>query len=90
MLLSSLVVVQASDESGHILCRNRKIVRRLQVIEQKNGECRTIYSKAGQDREIGNGKYKGTCLRFLKNVRRNLEKAGWSCRDIGAAKVTTK
>ena len=64
-----------------VLCKNRKVVRTITLSTAADG-CRTVYTKAGVDRVIGSGIHESSCRGFLQNVQANLEKAGWSCRDV--------
>ncbi|MEC9281840.1 MAG: hypothetical protein VX642_03955 [Bdellovibrionota bacterium] len=73
----------------YVMCRSKKIVRTIRVEwDPKEASCSTTYTKAGKDRIIGNGKFFDSCLNFLSNVQANLEKAGWSCKDISHASIS--
>lgn len=80
-------VVRASVSEKEVasvaLCRNSNVVRTLRVQVDKEGNaCETVYTKAGQDRVIGQGRFTRTCSGFKENVKDNLEKAGWRCQEI--------
>ena len=70
------------------MCKNRKIVRTLRVQSGQAGGCQTVYTKAGVDRIIGNGINKNSCFKFMDNVRGNLGKAGWACKDISRSQIS--
>jgi len=87
-LLMISISARAADESKNFLmCRNNKTVRTVRVT-QRDGECVTIYTKAGVDKEVGGGKNIQSCVKIIGNIRTNLEKAGWKCRDVDQASVT--
>lgn len=70
-----------------VMCRNGKTVRTVRVID-RNGECVTIYTKSGIDKDVGGGKNPISCTKIVENIRSNLEKAGWKCRAVGEATAT--
>lgn len=85
---------QKSQVEEYALCekKNSKDVRTIRVnIFQPTGaddrKCETIYTKKGKDEIIGSGKYEGTCYQFLRNIKENLEKANWTCKDISKAQI---
>lgn len=78
----------AEVPTEYVLCRNKKIVRTIRIEKQENGECATIYTKAGQDRDVGGGKWIESCEKIVENIKGNLEKAGWTCRVVPAAGIT--
>ena len=71
----------------YVLCKNKKIVRTIRI-EKQGSECNVIYTKAGQDRDVGGGKNFGSCEKIVENIKGNLQKAGWDCKDIAAASIT--
>ncbi len=74
----------------YILCQNKKDVRTIRV-EKKNGgddEWRTVYTRGGVDHEVAHGRYLVTCKKVMNNIKTNLEKARWSCRDISSVSMT--
>lgn len=70
-----------TPESTMVLCKNKDVVRTIQI-EEASGQCTTVYTKAGVDREVGNGRNRSSCERVLENIRGNLDKAGWRCREV--------
>ncbi|MGE0764586.1 MAG: hypothetical protein AB7N80_15025 [Bdellovibrionales bacterium] len=77
----------AVGNAAYVMCRSQKTVRTIRVIE--GGEtCTTIYTKAGIDKIVGNGKNRQSCHDVMKNIRTNLEGAAWKCKDISSSRVT--
>lgn len=78
-------------EPQYILCRNKKIVRTLRAIPPKSeaDNCTAIYTKNGTDREVGSGRLFTSCVNIITNIKTNLEKAGWTCKDISTSKIST-
>ena len=75
----------------YILCQNKKDVRTIRVEKQKNSsddKCRTVYTRGGVDHEVAHGRYLVTCTKVMNNIKTNLEKARWSCRDISSVSMT--
>lgn len=72
-----------------VLCKNKKIVRTLRVEKGDDNKCRAIYTKEGVDATIGSGQYMESCAEYISNVRKNLEEAHWSCRDVKEARSSS-
>ncbi len=74
-----------------IVCKNQKIVRTIRVIkvddEAKENKCVTMYSKGGIDKIVGGGRSLVTCTSVAANIRINLEKAAWQCKDMVPAGI---
>ena len=90
MVLTAIPTEAAIEKPrAYLMCRNFKSVRTLRVKVSKTGDsCKTLYSKAGVDRLVGSGTQVKSCLRFMNNVKANLEKAKWKCRDISSSQIT--
>jgi hypothetical protein len=72
------------------ICKNKKEVRTIRVfIDEKSNLCSTLYLKAGSEKVVGSGKMHESCMQFLTNIRTNLEKSNWTCRDISSTKITS-
>lgn len=71
-----------------VLCKHNKTVRTLRVEIDKDQVCRTIYTKQGVDEVIGSGQNHQSCSEFVTNVRKNLEDAKWSCREVKEARTS--
>ena len=94
VLVSSMTFAQdlsAAKPSAFVMCRNKKIVRTLRIEAggSEGAACSTTYTKAGVDRVIGTGQFEVSCKKFLNNVRGNLEEAGWKCRNIEQARISS-
>lgn len=95
LALFFFVAFSASAQGVHhpknyVLCKLGKSVRsiRVQVDEQK--VCQTIYNKHGADQMIGSGRNYDSCVKFLDNVKTNLEKSNWRCRDVESVTVVSE
>ena len=88
-LAPALCQARISEKSTYVMCRSRKIVRTIRVakVKESGGACTTYYTKAGNDRVVGTGIRHSSCYKFLNNIRENLEKANWKCKDISRAKI---
>lgn len=73
----------------YVMCRNKKLVRTVRVKPASGDvQCETTYTKAGIDKVVGYGRNDVSCFNILKNIKSNLEQAGWICRDISMTTVT--
>lgn len=76
---------QDKDENllSYVICKNKGIVRTIRVewIEAEK-VCVTTYTKNGTDQNVGRAQNKSSCGMFLENIRTNLIKAGWECKDV--------
>lgn len=73
----------------YLICKSRASVRTLRVQTRNNGSCFTTYTKEGVDQIVGSSKENQTCLKVLSNIRENLEKGSWKCKDISEARVSS-
>lgn len=86
-LFSLTSLANEMPEVNYIMCQNGNIIRTVRI-ELFDQGCRTVYTKYGKDRVIGSGQFVISCTGFLNNVKKNLEEAGWKCRDISGADIT--
>ena len=89
VLMSGPVWAQAPAEvsnASYWMCSHQAEVRTIRVAAQ-NGSCATLYSKRGVEKSVGSGQFNESCLNFLSNIKTNLEKSGWTCRDITSSKM---
>ncbi len=88
----SAAVIAAEDvevaNKAYLLCKNQKEVRTIRVHISDAGVCSTFYSKLGSEKVVGSGKNHESCINFMANIRTNLEKSNWTCRDISATRIT--
>jgi hypothetical protein len=74
----------------YIICRNKKAVRTVRVEKDPNSvRCITIYTRNGVDKEVAHGLNHGSCVKIMGNIRINLEKANWSCKEVASVSSTT-
>ena len=75
------------ENKAYWMCKNRKEVRTIRV-QVNDGICSTYYSKLGSEKRVGSGKNQESCVNFLNNIKGNLEKSNWACRDISSTRIT--
>lgn len=76
------------DVEQSVICRLRKEVRTLRVEKAEGGKCKAIYTKTGQDQNIGIASNEASCTEILRKVRVNLEAADWKCREVKESRVS--
>lgn len=83
------VALVAQTQASIIMCKNKKIVRTLRVMQmEKENKCVTMYSKGGSDKIVGSGRSMSTCTTVTENIKGNLEKAGWKCKETTAEVIS--
>lgn len=87
LLASADQLVEVENQS-YWICKNQKQVRTMRVHIDKSGICSTYYSKQGEEKVVGSGRNHESCQNFLNNIKTNLEKSSWTCRDISATRIT--
>ena len=89
LILSTVPGTYAQESPGYTICKNKSIVRTIRV-EKVSGtdDYITLYTKFGKDKEVGRAKWKPSAENIQINIKSNLEKAGWTCRDAKDFKVT--
>ena len=67
-----------------VICKQSKFVRTIRAItsDKSTDGCVAYYSRDGQEKEVGQGKFDETCTKIVENVRTNLEAANWRCKDV--------
>ncbi len=96
MLLSAVVFADPSSNSKNTetnnkiywLCKNQREVRTMRVEIDSAGVCHAYYSKQGTEKSVGSGRNHDSCMNFVNNIKTNLEKSNWNCRDISSATIT--
>ncbi len=91
LMAPAFVLAQGAVEvenKSYWMCRYRKEVRTIRVHVDSEGMCSTFYSKFGSEKMIGSGRHLESCNKFLENVRTNLEKSNWACKDITNTRMT--
>lgn len=82
--------VSAADKlKDFILCRNNKTVRTIRVDKATDTtDWITYYTKGGVDKEVGRGKSLDSNKKISDNIRKNLELAGWRCKNVSDSSVS--
>ena len=86
---SSLPSAGQENKTTYLICKNGPSVRTLRVLTEKNGGCVTTYTKEGVDQSVAHSWKSDRCSKVLANIRINLEKAQWKCKDISEARVSS-
>lgn len=93
-LLHTLILISSFSQAAIVetelsmMCRLSKSVRTLRVEKLNNGTCRTVYTKAGVDQNIGNAQNQDSCEEILYKVRDVLVSADWKCRELKDSRVS--
>ncbi|MEZ4873640.1 MAG: hypothetical protein R2827_15645 [Bdellovibrionales bacterium] len=87
LLGSVSAVAESVDLPRLIMCKNQKVRRTIRVFKNSEGECETVYTKAGVDRTVGTASVPTSCFRFVDNIRENLEDAAWKCDEVSQFKI---
>lgn len=78
------------NSPNYVLCRNQKNVRTIHVEKvDEEKQCVTKYTKAGIDHEVGRAQHIQSCVKVMDNIKANLEKAQWKCKEVGNVSVTS-
>ncbi len=80
-------VVEVANKS-YWICKSKHDVRTIRVFVDKEGVCSTYYSRDGGEKRVSSGKIHESCVNVLSNIKTNLEKSKWNCRDITDTKIT--
>ena len=88
--LISIVSDEAFAKEQFVICKQSKFVRTIRSVVSDNSDqgCVAYYSRDGQEKIVGEGKFSETCKKIVGNVRTNLEAANWSCRDVTNSSFT--
>lgn len=76
------------ENKAYWICKSNKDVRTIRVHVGNDGVCSTYYSKQGSEKVVGSGRNHESCQNFLNNIKTNLEKSNWACRDISTTRIT--
>jgi hypothetical protein len=78
----------AEDQPNFVLCRNQKTVRTVRI--DKVGDLYvTKYTQHGVDKEVGRGRNRGSSLKIMENIKINLEKSNWKCKELSNVSFTS-
>lgn len=65
-----------------VICKRDKSVRTLRVEVTTDSRCRAIYTKQGVDQSIATSQSRKVCAEVVAGVRKTLEDAKWTCREV--------
>ncbi len=82
-------ITEADSKTTYLMCKSKSRVRTLRVLKEKNGSCVTTYTKNGVDQKVSHSGSADRCSKVLANIRINLEKSNWKCKDISEARVSS-
>ena len=71
-------------------CTRGNELRWMRLYYQKNGKCKTVYSKGGDAREVSTAVGYETCENVLNNIKKNLEDGAYVCEEkvlMGALEI---
>lgn len=86
LFFSSLVSAEVGESL--VLCKHNKLVRTLRIETMSDQHCKAVYTKSGVDQTIGSGQNHNSCEEFVAGVRKTLEDAKWSCREVKEARTS--
>lgn len=73
----------------YLICKSKTAVRTLRVEKKPAGKCITTYTKNGADQIVSRSSSFTQCSKVLSNIRENLEKYNWKCKDISGTRVSS-
>jgi hypothetical protein len=79
----------AAPQGSYYLCKLNHIARTIRVKKDADGTCETTYTKEGIDRVVSKSSSLDRCFKVIENIKENLEKAAWKCKDISGARVSS-
>lgn len=79
-MISSLASARSIATENFVVCKAKGVVRTVHIRSTADG-CKTYYSKNGLEAQIGAAKNFKSCIGFLENIKSNLIKADWNCKD---------
>lgn len=77
----------AVNKETHWLCRKSMEVRTIRV-HQNEDSCFALYTKKGLDEKVLSAKTVDGCAPMVLQVKENLEKGGWYCKDISNSSIS--
>lgn len=76
-----------SGKSKYVICRNDKVVRTIRV-DTSSSKCKAIYSKDGKEDIVAKSGTLEKCFEVADQIRTNLEKSVWKCKDVQEDRVS--
>ncbi|OFZ17751.1 MAG: hypothetical protein A2Z20_02640 [Bdellovibrionales bacterium RBG_16_40_8] len=78
------------SSSDYVLCKNLKAVRTIRIENDADAkQCVALYTKLGVDKEVGRAQNILSCRNIIGNIKGNLEKASWKCKELDNYNITT-
>lgn len=62
-------------------CTRGKELRWMRLYYQKNGKCKTVYSKGGDAKEVSTAVGYDKCEEVMNNIKKNLEAGAYVCEE---------
>jgi hypothetical protein len=62
-------------------CTRGKELRWMRLYYQKNGKCKTVYSKGGDAKEVSAAVGYDKCEEVMNNIKKNLEAGAYVCEE---------
>lgn len=72
----------AADSETLIICKNQKNVRTMTVKSFDGQFYVAEYTRNSLKQEVARAKQKSVCLEVVSNIKVNLQKAGWVCKEV--------
>lgn len=81
----------STDQSAEmfVLCKNQKDVRSIALTKAEDKTCRVLYTKAGKQELIAQGKNQDMCKDKFKRLEEKLSKAQYTCKHFDKAQIST-
>lgn len=74
---------------GYVICRNDRVVRTIRIEKDEGSRAWVAYyTKLGVDKEVARANTLSSCHRVLENIKDNLTKANWKCKELEKVSAT--
>ena len=93
MLLSVVAYAQDNEKIEidpkltQVMCKSKGEVRTVRITTQ-GATCKAMYSKAGVEQLVAKSGSTQLCFEVLHRIKKNLEEASWTCKDISSSRVS--
>ncbi len=83
------ITKEIESQNIFYLCKDTsQSVRTLRMEKQKSGACVTSYSKQGVDKPQIKSWKDSDCIEVMQNIRNNLEKGNWKCKEVSGLRIS--
>ncbi len=80
----------AEDKPNFLICRNQKNLRIVRIEKEAAGpHCVAKYAKSGISKEVGRALNINSCIKIMENIKINLEKSSWKCKETTNTTITS-